>query len=41
MKTSPVPFKTGYYQIITNDVGNNSIGLSIACYDTQPKIDEN
>lgn len=36
MKTASVPFKTGYYQIITNDVGDNNIGLSIACFDTPP-----
>lgn len=36
MKTASVPFKTGYYQIITNDVGDENIGLSIACYDADP-----
>lgn len=34
IKTSSVPFKTGYYQIITNEVGDDSLGLSIACYDS-------
>ena len=36
MKTASVPFKSGYYQIITNDVGDQNIGLSIACFDVDP-----
>lgn len=34
MKSSNVPFKTGYYQLITNEVGDDSFGLSVSCYDS-------
>ena len=34
IKTSSVPFKTGYYQLITNEIGDDSFGISIACYDS-------
>jgi len=33
MKTSPVPSKTGFYQIIHHDIEGDLQGLAISCYD--------
>lgn len=34
MKTSAVPSKTGFYQIIHHDIEGDLQGLAIACYDS-------
>ena len=34
MKTSAVPSKTGFYQIIHHDIEGDLQGLAVACYDS-------